>query len=95
MEGTCHLRQLINKYIGEIYEADCDYSPYDVVGWRGNYSPYKYDLNLFNAMGSISFDHPDPCLLTVLSSRSYIEGYSFFSVGHLLWTSLSSRHAGM
>ena len=74
MEGTLCLTQLVNKYIGEMYEAKCEYSPYDVAAWRGNYSPYKYDLNLFNTIGSISFDHPDPCLLTVLSSRSYIEG---------------------
>lgn len=45
-------------------------SPYDVVAWHGNYYPYKYDLNRFNTMGSISFDHPDPSIFTVLTVQS-------------------------
>ena len=43
-----------------------DHSPLDVVAWHGNYAPYKYDLRRFNAIGSISFDHPDPSIFTVL-----------------------------
>lgn len=74
MDSNFSLIQIINKYIGRIYEAKSDYSPYDVVGWRGNYAPYKYNLDLFNTIGSISFDHPDPCIFTVLTSRSAMEG---------------------
>lgn len=42
-------------------------SPYDIVGWTGNYYPYKYNLDLFNAMGTVTFDHPDPSIFTVLT----------------------------
>jgi homogentisate 1,2-dioxygenase len=47
-----------------------------VVAWHGNYAPYKYDLRLFNAMGSISYDHPDPSIFTVLQSPSDTPGTS-------------------
>ena len=46
-----------------------DHSPLDVVAWHGNYAPYKYDLRRFNAIGSISYDHPDPSIFLVLHSR--------------------------
>lgn len=41
--------------------------PFDVVAWHGNYVPYKYDLSLFNTMNSVSYDHPDPSIYTVLT----------------------------
>ena len=47
-----------------------DHSPLDVVAWHGNYAPYKYDLRRFNAIGSISHDHPDPSIFLVLHSAS-------------------------
>jgi homogentisate 1,2-dioxygenase len=49
-------------------------SPLDVVGWQGNYLPYKYDLNKFCAMSSISYDHPDPSINTVLTCASPMVG---------------------
>jgi homogentisate 1,2-dioxygenase len=45
-----------------------------VVGWHGNYAPYKYDLRRFNTIGSISYDHPDPSIFTVLTSPSGVPG---------------------
>ena len=51
-----------------------DHSPLDVVAWHGNYAPYKYDLRRFNAIGSISFDHPDPSIFLVLTSPSDTAG---------------------
>ena len=53
-----------------------DHSPIDVVAWHGNYVPYKYDLRRFNAIGSISFDHPDPSIFLVLHSASDSAGVS-------------------
>ena len=50
------------------------HSPLDVVGWHGNYAPYKYDLRRFNTIGSISYDHPDPSIFTVLTSPSDTPG---------------------
>ena len=65
---------LVTKFLGRLYEAKIDHSPLDVVAWHGNYAPYKYDLQRFNAVGSVSFDHPDPSIFTVLTSPSEIAG---------------------
>ena len=62
--------KIVNKYCGKVFEAKSQFSPYDVVGWRGNYSPYKYNLENFNVIGSISYDHPDPSIFTVLTVKS-------------------------
>ena len=51
-----------------------DHSPLDVVAWHGNYAPYRYDLSLFNTINTVSFDHPDPSIFTVLTSESEIPG---------------------
>ena len=67
---------MTNKYLGCMYEAITEYCPFDVVGWRGNYAPFKYDLADFNTMGSISYDHPDPSIFTVLTIPSHIPGTS-------------------
>jgi homogentisate 1,2-dioxygenase len=60
--------ELIAKFMGRLWSADMDHSPFDVVAWRGNLAPYKYDLRRFNTIGSISFDHPDPSIFLVLQS---------------------------
>ena len=61
---------LVAKFGGNIWACAIEHSPLDVVGWHGNYAPYKYDLRRFNTIGSISFDHPDPSIFTVLTSPS-------------------------
>lgn len=60
----------IAKFGGNLWHCAVDHSPFDVVAWHGNYAPYKYDLRRFNTIGSISFDHPDPSIFTVLTSPS-------------------------
>jgi homogentisate 1,2-dioxygenase len=65
---------LVAKFHGRLWQAPIGHSPLDVVGWHGNYAPYKYDLRRFNAIGSISFDHPDPSIFTVLTSPSGVPG---------------------
>jgi homogentisate 1,2-dioxygenase len=62
--------QLVQKFAGHLWAADYDHSPLDVVAWHGNYVPYKYDLARFNVLGSVSFDHPDPSIYTVLTAPS-------------------------
>ena len=62
--------------MGHLWSARMDHSPLDVVAWHGNYAPYKYDLRRFNAMGSISYDHPDPSIFLVLHSASDTAGVS-------------------
>ena len=66
--------ELVAKFQGSLWSATIDHSPLDVVAWHGNYAPYKYDLRRFNAIGSISFDHPDPSIFTVLTSPSDTPG---------------------
>jgi homogentisate 1,2-dioxygenase len=65
---------LVSKFLGKLYAAKIDHSPLDVVAWHGNYAPYKYDLRKFNAMNSVSFDHPDPSIFTVLTAPSDTPG---------------------
>mgnify|MGYP001220220842 CR=1 FL=1 len=60
----------VAKFGGNLWRCRIDHSPLDVAGWHGNYAPYKYDLRRFNTIGSISFDHPDPSIFTVLTSPS-------------------------
>ncbi len=66
--------ELVAKFQGDLWRADIDHSPLDVVAWHGNYAPYRYDLRRFNTIGSISFDHPDPSIFTVLTSPSDTHG---------------------
>jgi homogentisate 1,2-dioxygenase len=65
---------LIAKFQGALWQARIDHSPLDVVAWHGNHVPCKYDLGRFNTIGSISYDHPDPSIFTVLTSPSDTHG---------------------
>ena len=66
-EGKC---QVVAKYLGGLWASDFAHSPLDVVAWHGDYVPYRYDLARFMAIGTISFDHADPSIFTVLTSPS-------------------------
>jgi homogentisate 1,2-dioxygenase len=66
--------EVIQKSLGSLWATTLDHSPLDVVAWHGNYAPYRYDLSRFNAVGTVSFDHPDPSILTVLTSPSDVPG---------------------
>jgi len=66
--------ELVAKFMGNLWSAEIGHSPLDVVAWHGNYAPYKYDLRRFNAIGSISYDHPDPSIFLVLQSQSDTPG---------------------
>ncbi len=65
---------LVQKFGGNLWSTCLDHSPLDVVAWHGTHVPYKYDLARFNAMGTVSFDHPDPCIGTVLTSPTNSPG---------------------
>jgi homogentisate 1,2-dioxygenase len=65
---------LICKYQNKLWTTQCNHSPLNVVAWHGNYAPYCYDLSLFNTINTVSFDHPDPSIFTVLSSESDTPG---------------------
>jgi homogentisate 1,2-dioxygenase len=66
--------QLVAKFEGNLWATELGHSPLDVVAWHGNYAPYKYDLARFNTIGTVSFDHPDPSIFTVLTSPTDTPG---------------------
>lgn len=65
---------VIAKFDGGMWQSPIGHSPLDVVGWHGNYAPYKYNLKHFQAINTVSFDHPDPSIFTVLTSPSGTPG---------------------
>jgi homogentisate 1,2-dioxygenase len=73
-EERNHAVQVVQKFGGNLWAADYDHSPLDVVAWHGNYAPYKYDTANFMVLGTVSFDHPDPSIYTVLTSPSELPG---------------------
>lgn len=60
--------EIIQKFQGSFWSTVLNHSPFDVVAWHGNTVPYRYDLARFNTIGTVSFDHPDPSIFTVLTS---------------------------
>ena len=66
--------EVVAKFAGNLWATEIGHSPLDVVAWHGNYVPYKYNLAHFNTLGTISFDHPDPSIFTVLTAPSEIPG---------------------
>ena len=69
-EGDGSEYRIYSKFANTLFSARQDHSPFDVVAWHGNYYPYKYDLGRYNPVGSISYDHPDPSIYTVLTGPS-------------------------
>ena len=69
--GAC---EIVKKFGGHLWRATMAQSPFNVVAWHGNLAPVKYDTANFMAIGSISFDHPDPSIFTVLTSPSDTPG---------------------
>jgi hypothetical protein len=65
---------IVAKFGGECFAAAQAHSPFDVVAWHGTGAPYKYDLARFAAVNSVTFDHPDPSIFTVLTSPSEVPG---------------------
>ena len=62
--------QVVVKFLGGLWATRLEASPLDVCAWHGNYVPYKYDLARFMAVNTVSFDHADPSVFTVLTSPS-------------------------
>ena len=66
--------EVVQKFQGRLWTTTLDHSPFDVVAWHGNLAPYRYDLTRFNTINTVSFDHPDPSIFTVLTSPSELHG---------------------
>ncbi|HTP61541.1 MAG TPA: homogentisate 1,2-dioxygenase [Burkholderiales bacterium] len=69
--GKC---ELVTKFLGKLWAAETRHSPLDIVAWHGNGTPYKYDLARFMAVNTVTFDHSDPSIFTVLTSPSGAAG---------------------
>ncbi|KAJ8331032.1 hypothetical protein QVD99_001165 [Batrachochytrium dendrobatidis] len=65
---------IINKFQGYLFSTSQGHSAFDVVAWHGGYAPYKYNLARFNTINTVSFDHPDPSIFTVLTAKSGVPG---------------------
>ena len=65
--GKC---EVVAKFMGRLWASEFAHSPLDVVAWHGDYVPYKYELARFMAINTVSFDHADPSIFTVLTSPS-------------------------
>ncbi|MBW8754379.1 MAG: homogentisate 1,2-dioxygenase [Sphingomonadales bacterium] len=66
--------EIVQKFGGGLWTTMLGHSPFDVVAWHGTLAPVRYDLTRFNVMGTVSFDHPDPSIFTVLTSPSETAG---------------------
>ena len=66
--------EVVQKFHGALWATTLYHSPLDVVAWHGNCAPYKYDLARFMALGTVSFDHPDPSIFTVLTAPTPTPG---------------------
>jgi len=66
--------EVVQKYQNQLFAHTLNRCPFDVVAWHGNLAPYKYDLAHFNVINTVSFDHPDPSIFTVLTSPTDTPG---------------------
>jgi homogentisate 1,2-dioxygenase len=66
--------EVVQKFQGALWATELDHSPLDVVAWHGNLAPCKYDLARFMVINTVSFDHPDPSIFTVLTSPTDTPG---------------------
>ncbi|MEG3160696.1 homogentisate 1,2-dioxygenase [Sphingomonas sp. LB2R24] len=66
--------EVVQKFMGSLWTTTLDHSPLDVVAWHGNLAPWRYDLSRFNTINTVSFDHPDPSIFTLLTSPSDVPG---------------------
>ena len=66
--------EVVQKFGGGLWITTLDHSPFDVIAWHGNLAPCRYDLTRFNTINTVSFDHPDPSIFTVLTAPSDTPG---------------------
>eukprot|EP00741_Cyanophora_paradoxa_P015024 tig00020830_g14495.t1 len=66
--------QIVTKFQNRMFVAHEDDSPFNVVAWHGNYFPYRYDLKKFCIVNTVSYDHLDPSIFTVLTCPSAVPG---------------------
>ncbi|EKM49770.1 uncharacterized protein PHACADRAFT_201465 [Phanerochaete carnosa HHB-10118-sp] len=68
--------EVIYKLGGQLFTCKQDHTPFDVVVWHRNYVPYKYYLDSFISLSSLTQDHVDLSIWTVLMVCSKTLGVS-------------------
>jgi len=68
--------EIVKKFGGRLWTTHQNHTPFNVVAWHGNLVPCKYDTAHFMTIGTVSFDHPDPSIFTVLTSPSDTPGWA-------------------
>lgn len=68
--------EIVKRYGGRLWRATQAHSPFNVVAWHGNLTPYRWDTSRFMTINTVSFDHPDPSIFTVLTSPSDTPGWA-------------------
>lgn len=66
--------EVVVKLMGQLFVYEQDHTPFDVVAWHGNYTPYKYPMERFINMSTVVRDQADPSIYCVLTARSKIPG---------------------
>lgn len=66
--------KIYNKFQQTLFHRRSPHSPFNVVSWHGSYVPFKYSLRHYCTINSVSYDHPDPSIYTVLTAKSDDEG---------------------
>ena len=68
--------EIVKRHGGQLWRATQPHSPFNVVAWHGNLTPYRWDTSRFMTINTVSFDHPDPSIFTVLTSPSDTPGWA-------------------
>ena len=68
--------EIVKRHGGQLWRATQPHSPFNVVAWHGSLAPYRYDTARFMTINTVSFDHPDPSIFTVLTSPSDTPGWA-------------------
>jgi homogentisate 1,2-dioxygenase len=66
--------EVIRKFGGRLWRNSQTATPFNVVAWHGNLVPMKYDTARFMTIGTVSYDHPDPSIFTVLTAPTDTPG---------------------
>ena len=65
---------VVHKLQGHLFQTQKDHSPFNVVAWHGNYAPFKFNLEDYVVINSVSVEHIDPSIFTVLTCPSATPG---------------------
>jgi homogentisate 1,2-dioxygenase len=68
--------ELIKRQHGRLWRSRQPHTPFNVVAWAGNALPFKYDTARFMVINTVSFDHADPSIFTVLTSPTDTLGWA-------------------